>query len=191
MAVLQGAPYLFSASKDGTIKAWEFMDQQANAPTGALKCVMEKQIGQPINTLQMANKDFLIAGVDNGQFVGWMLTQDKMEAFPAHQASITSVVQHENVLVSGDFNGSILVHNTQDFSKLLQGQRNIVMQPGKQPLQNNKIITQCVYTANGNPYIFAGDAQGYITCMTNGLQPGAQSQCITFAAHVQEKDQKT
>jgi hypothetical protein len=50
-----------------------------------------------------------------------MLTQDKMEAFPAHAAGITSFVQHENVLVSGDLNGSLLVHNTTDFSKLLQG----------------------------------------------------------------------
>jgi hypothetical protein len=39
-----------------------------------------------------------------------------------------------------------------------------------------------------NPFIFAGDAQGWITIVTNGLSGGAQSQTATFSAHTQEKD---
>jgi hypothetical protein len=52
MAQIQGEPFLFSSSLDGTIKAWRFLDMaNGGAPAATLTMVLEKQIGEAVNSL--------------------------------------------------------------------------------------------------------------------------------------------
>ena len=88
MTQYKGTTVLFSGGLDFRLKAWT-IDQQANCLTQ----VDMKDVGKPINCLQMVNSEFVIAGSNNGEFIGWNLASDSIDSLPAHDHSITQIVK--------------------------------------------------------------------------------------------------
>ena len=63
----------------------------------------------------MATDSFLIAGLENGQFLGWNLANNGQDMLSAHQNAVTCLKKHGGFLISGDSFGNVHVRDTQQY----------------------------------------------------------------------------
>ena len=66
-ATIEGQEILFSASQDGFLRAWAITGAKSSQ-IQAINKVDERNLQQPISSLQMATESFLIIGLSNGSF---------------------------------------------------------------------------------------------------------------------------
>lgn len=120
MCLNQNKKVLFSGSHDGFIHAWKINDELGN-PQNFMK-VASKQTNDSVNALALINNNnFLVAGLGSGAIFGWDLNTNTEQCIQMHDSAITCLKEHNNVLISADMKGAIMVHDTSSFSKILQG----------------------------------------------------------------------
>lgn len=104
-AAINNQIYLFSAGKDGKIKAW-------SPKVESFELFAEQTSQTEVLCLQMTSPTFLVAGLLDGSFAGWNLENNQFNVFKAHDFAVTSLHQHQTFLVSGDSSGVIKVFDT-------------------------------------------------------------------------------
>lgn len=93
----QNMEFVFSAGLDNKLKVWT-LDRTQNIFVPA----EEKDLGSPVHCLQMLPDNILVAGLENGSLSIWNLNNNSLNSMPAHQCAISSLMRHDNYLVSGD-----------------------------------------------------------------------------------------
>lgn len=88
---------------------------------GALACVVEHTVQGEVRCMQLTSPTFLVAGLSTGAFVGWNLQTNSLDMLPAHQTAVTTLMLHNQFLVSGDACGFVKVFDISNFGVLLDG----------------------------------------------------------------------
>ena len=58
--------------------------------------------------MQLVSPDFLVAGLDNGCYLGWNLTTNRPDVIEAHKnGGIMTLRKYNDFILSGDRNGFI------------------------------------------------------------------------------------
>ena len=60
--------------------------------------------------MQMGNPSMVLIGLSNGNFQGWSLQSNTLDALPAHQgpnSGITMLKKFDNIVISGDRAGRV------------------------------------------------------------------------------------
>lgn len=70
---------IFSAGKDGTLKAWGIDRQGAK-----FNPIDVKNLQSPVLCLQMLPNNIIVAGLENGSMSVWNLDANTVNSMPAH-----------------------------------------------------------------------------------------------------------
>jgi hypothetical protein len=54
---------------------------------------------------------FLLCALNNGQFLGWVLSSNSLENQPGHPAEISTVCMHQNFVLSADTRGVVQIRD--------------------------------------------------------------------------------
>jgi WD40 repeat protein len=75
--------------------------------------------------MQLTSPTYLVVGLSDGTFAGWDLQSDQISILPAHNSPITSIMLHDQFLVSGDASGILkMFDTTKGFCIVLEGKTN-------------------------------------------------------------------
>lgn len=117
-SVINNAGILFSGSRDRRVKAWSMQQ-------GSLKCDVDKLMPAEVLCMQLTSPTYLVAGLSDGTLAGWDLLSDQISILPAHISPITSIMLHDQFLVSGDASGILkMFDTTNNFRVVLEGKTN-------------------------------------------------------------------
>lgn len=104
-AQINSKSFFFTSAQDGSIGTWFLSDSEPKT----LQPHTMKQAGSPVTKIRLANPNFFVATLMNGNLWGWDLGSDSATTLSLGLGGISFALKHEGFLIVGDGQGQMQI----------------------------------------------------------------------------------